>query len=412
MKKQIMKRFLKDKKGFTFIEVMFVALISLMVIGAILAGWIFTYRTWTSETERTNLRVDIMKALETLKKDTRLSSLTYMSFYPAGAGPYSAVSLPVAVTDMNGFFSLNASGEIDWDKTVIYHLYTGAGGGTVMRRTVFDPRDNTMTDDERYAQLAGVVSSGTGSGGSTTDTEFLENVDTFGISSLSPIIDFYDESSTPVKVGKIVFGWVKLGPGDHTVRFEITGKNDLSSGYDIGIDKILIEPSGSSREAEYYNSSFAPSGALTLSGGAANRVHGTMWDNDNYLEFVAGGTGNYMEISDHYDLWRESAFDSSSLNNVEKAEEEVRMTLDTPLEGEEGEITWFAYSEAGDSQQEGRDGTLPGGVTPPVTVRTAVTQNNIDEQGDLIRVSFRSGSDTALTIDKAYITKRTGASGA
>jgi len=37
-------------------------------------------RTWTIETVRTNSRVDMIKALETLRNDLRLSSLTYMSF--------------------------------------------------------------------------------------------------------------------------------------------------------------------------------------------------------------------------------------------------------------------------------------------------------------------------------------------
>ncbi len=401
-----MKKILRNKKGFTFTEVMFVGIISVIVIGGILSAWIFTYRTWTVERQYTELRIDLMNALEVIKNDLRLSSLTYMSFYPNTEQTYTAVSMPVAETDSNGFFTLDADEKIDWDKTVIYYLHTAGDGSKTLRRKVFDPRDNTKDEDERYAQLEDVV---TGEEGE----EFLKNVDTFEISPLSPIVDFYDESSTPVRVGKMVFGWANLSSGDHTIRFEIDGKNDLSSGYDIGLDSIFIEPSVSPREVEYYNSSFAPAGSLTVSGGTAGRVHDSMWGNDNYLEFDAAGVGSYIEISDYYDLWRESSFEDAALDNTAMFDEEVHIKLDTPEEGSTDpvEITWFAHVETGDTQTEGRNGGFPGGATSPLTIRTVVIQDNISVEGDMIRVSFRSSSNNPLVIDKAYITKRSGTSG-
>ena len=398
-----MRRILRDRKGYTLIEILFVAVISVVAIGAIVSAWVFMYAMWTSESEHTLLRVDIMKALETIKTDLRLSSLTYVSFYPAGGEPYTAVSLPVAEVDANGLFTMDAVGEIDWDKTVIYHLYTDGGGTTTLRRTVFDPRDNDMDETERYEQLESVVTSGTGGAGSTTDTEFLEDVDTFEISSMSPVIDFYDSSSTPVKIGKVVFGSVKLDAASHTIRFEITGKNDSSSGYNIGLDNIMIEPSGSIRDAEYYNSSFAHAGALTVSGGTVARVHDPIWSNDNYLEFRASGEGDYIEIADYYDLLRESAFENAVLNNAEKVEDEVRVGLDIPEEAEEGEITWFAYAETGDSAQAGNDGDLP---AYPVTLRTVVTNAQIDMEGDIVRVRLKSSSENPLKVEAVYITRR------
>ncbi len=411
-----MFKFKKNKKGFTFTEILFVAIISVMVIGAILSVWLLTYSTWTGETERTHLRVDTMKALEMMKNDIRLSSLTFASFYPAGSGPYSAMSVPVAKTDPNGFYTLNANNEIDWNKTVIYHLYTDGDGNKTVRRTAFDPRDNTMDEDARDAQLTGVAKAGTGGEGSTTDTEFLQNVDTFEISSLSPIIDFYEDSSSAVKVGKIVFGSIKLDAGDHTFNFEITGQNDSSSGYDIGIDSMMINPSGSVRETEYYNSTFAPSGALTVSGGSVSRVHNSLWGNDNYLEYKPGGIGDSIEILDHYDLWRESEFLNASLNNVKRSGEEVYMEMDIPISDtppeKDGEITWFSYAQAGDPQQGGGDGELLNLLNPasppayPVAIRTIVTKSYLDKEGDLIRVKFKSSSENPLKIDAAYITRR------
>ena len=41
---------LKNKKGFTFTELLFVAVISWMVVGALLAVWIFTQKVWIERT--------------------------------------------------------------------------------------------------------------------------------------------------------------------------------------------------------------------------------------------------------------------------------------------------------------------------------------------------------------------------
>ncbi|MFQ5952879.1 MAG: type II secretion system protein J, partial [Candidatus Omnitrophota bacterium] len=395
---------LKNKKGFTFVEVIFVAITFLLVMGAVLSSWLFTQETWTGERERTHLRVDLMKALEIIKSDLRLSDLNNIVYYP-DAGPYTAISLPVAETDSDGFFTLDADEKIDWDKTVIYHLFTDAGGNEVLRRTVYDPRDNTLTDAERETQLENVVTSGTGSGSDwSTDTEFLENVDIFEISSLSTIIDFYTDSSTPVRSDKVVFGWARFNDGDHTIRFEVTGKNTSSSDYNLGIDNIMIEPSGSSRELEYYDSA----GILTESGGTASRVYDPIWSNKNYLEFdTAGGVGDYIEFIDHYDLWRESAFESVTLDNTTTAEEEVRIEIDVPEDDEGGEVTWFASQETGDMQSEGRDGSLPWGSSGQgVTVRTLVSSANITEDGDLVRVKLQTYEGAPLLIERAYITRK------
>ncbi|MBL7072273.1 MAG: type II secretion system protein [Candidatus Omnitrophica bacterium] len=411
-----MLKLLKQKKGFTLSEVVFAALISIMVIAAVLSIWVFTYRTWAGERVRTGLRTDLVKALETIKNDLRLSSLTHISFYPSGGEPYTAISMPVADLDGNGFFTLNANGKIDWDKTVIYHLFPAEGTQYTLRRTVFNSRDNSKTDVQRYVQMAAVVSSG--SGGSYTDTEFLKNVDVFEISSLAPVIDFYDVSATAVKANQVVFGWARLSPGDHTIRLEVTGKNAASSGYDLGVDNIRIEPSGSVREMEYYDSLFAPAGAFTANGGTAGRIYDSMWNNNNYLELASGGVGSYMEIVDYYDLWRESAFNSASLNNTERTGEEARVGLDVPEGEESGEITWFADTATGDAAQAGHDGYVnpvdPLSAPPAaVVVRTVIDHSCIDidpdepdDQVDIIRASFKSASSGTLRIEKAYITRK------
>ncbi|MGD2278616.1 MAG: type II secretion system protein, partial [Candidatus Omnitrophota bacterium] len=399
-----MNKRIRNKKGFTLVEVVFAAVTFLMVIAAILASWVFTQKAWIAEKERTVLRVNIMKALETIRSDLRLSDLNRIVYYPSGGEPYTAISIPVAEPDANGFLSLDAGGQIDWDKTVIYHVWTDAGGDKMLRRTVYDPRDNTLTDAERYTQLENAVTTGSGGAGSTTDDGFLMDLDTFEISSHATVIDFYTDSSTAEKSDKVVFGWASFDDGDHTIRFEVTGKNDDSSGYDIGVDNVMIEPAGSTREVEYFDSA----GLLTVSGGSTNRVYDPMWNNKNYIEFdVASDSGDYIEFSDHYDLWRESAFENVVLEDTETAGEEVRIALDIPDTDEEGEIIWFASQATGDSQTSGRDGSLPWGSTGSgVTVRTVVSASDISEDGDLVRVNFKTYSGAPLLIERAYITRK------
>lgn len=403
-----MTNILRNNKGFTFTEVMFVGVIAMIVIATILSSWIFTHKTWAVEGEKTQLRINLLKATETIQEDLRLSSGIHMSFYPAGAvgGVYTAISMPLAVTDEDGFFAVDESNNIIWDKTVIYHIFKEQDGTKTLRRTVFDNRDNTLTKEERYAQLANLVAGVAGrTGNALTEDKFLVNLEVFDISTQSSMIDFYMDTLEAERVGKLVFGWALMSAGDHTIRFEVTGKNDDSSGYAFGIDSLMIEPCGSPREAEYYSSSFAPSGALVSDGNNVNIVNGTMWGNDNYLEYDASRVGAYIEITDYYDLWRESSFENAGLNNTMVYGDEVRVKLELPADRESGkeEIAWTAYAQTTDAVSGGSDEYLPG---YPITVRTIISNDKIDMEGDLVRVKFKSATRNPLKIERAYITRR------
>jgi hypothetical protein len=397
-------------------------MVALFVLTAILSAWIFAYRTWTAEERRTSLRIGLLKAMETIKKDIRRSSATYMSFYPSGGGPYTAISLPVADTNADGLYPLNAMYEIDWQKTVIYHVWTDGEGNKTLRRTVYDPRDNTMDQSQRYTQLENVVTTGTGDTGSTTDNDFMEDLDTFEIETLPFIFNFYENSVDPVRRGKEVFGWARFSDGDHTVRFEVTGKDDSSTGYKLGIDLLKIEPCGKPRDVEYANSPPAGGGGIGSSGASINRVYGTEWTNNNYLEYAATAEGDYIEFTDYYDLWRDSAFDDASKDNTTVYVDEndyygKRVKLEMPWDRTEGaeHIAWLAYNETLDTVEAGRDGNVnpvdpssqPGSGT---TIRTVISSENIDEEGDLIRVQLKTYQGGELLASRAYITRQDGGS--
>ena len=412
-----MKKILFDKKGFTITEVLFVAVISVFVMATVLSAWIFTHKTWSGEKHHTMMRVDMLKAIEYIKADMRLSSSGYMSYYPQTSGTYTAVSMPRADADANGFYALDSDNKIDWDKTIVYHIIEDANGKH-LRRTVIDSWDSSLDEDERYAILEDVVS-GTESGDSSIDL-VEDNLDHFEILPLSPIIDFYTDSSTAVEEKDVTFGYAKVASGDHDLRFTVIGKNDDAFGYAFGIDNVKIEPAGGNREAEYYNSSFAPAGAISSNGKTITLVYNTVWDNDNYLEYAAIEVDDYLEFTDYYDLWRDSTFDDASLNNVLLEGNELYAKFELPEDRVvmlKEDIAWDAFDEADDSTEEGQDGDLPG---YPITVRTIVTNAKLDTEdvtsidpvrGDMVRVKFISSSDNPFKIQAAYITRRNGQSG-
>ena len=311
-------------------------------------------------------------------------------------------------------YTLNAFGEIVWDRTIIYHEFTTVEGEKQLRRTVIDPRDNTLSHDERYTQLVQVVNDGDGDGlgvSPAPSTEILlEDLDLFEITAFPAIIDFYENESTVQRVGKVVFGWERLSAGDHTIRFECLGKNDDSSGYWFGLDYITIEPSGSVREIEYYDSSFAPSGALDTSGPSVGVYGGIKWSNNDFLAFGAAAAGDWIEFTDYYDLWRESAFENCMIENITPAIDTVYMKLELPEDRDEGkeEVVWMPHYQTNDSIVAGRNTFL---ATYPQTIRTIIPHDFISAEGDMLRVRFKSALGNPFKIAAAYITRRNGTSG-
>jgi prepilin-type N-terminal cleavage/methylation domain-containing protein len=398
--------YLKNKKGFTLTEVIFVSAIMTVMIGVVLAAWVFVGNSWTREREKTFLRIELLMVTEEIQRNLRLSSATYMSYYPEGGLTdgegnkyYTGISMPLADADSNSLFTLDSKGFIDWDETVIYYLYDDGGGNVSVRKEVISPRDNSLDHDERYDQLEGVVTNGDGE-------DILDNVSDFKITQVPAVIEFYENKDKNVKAGKIIMGWApRIEAGDHEIKFEVVGKNPDSSGYQFGIDRIMIEPSGRKREMEYYASSYAPSGAIDSNGRNISVKSGKKWSNNNWLKYSANAVGDWLSITDYYDLCRESSFENASKNNVMSWGDEVRVKLELPEDREAGKekISWMAYAQAGDGVQAGTDGDLPG---YPIVMRTIISGTSIDIEGDMVRVKFKSSSENPLKIDRAYITRR------
>lgn len=397
---------IKNTKGMTITEVIISVLITAIVVTIVWGAWYFVYRAWKIEHIRTNLRVNLEIGLEKIREDLRLSSATFMNYYPSGNGPYSAIGFPMADRNASGFYTIDASYKTIWDKTVVYHIYdnTASGGAMELRRTVFEPRNNNLTSAQRQSQLETVISDGDGSaacgGGerSTTETLFKNLVSL----SLSPQAEEFDGySATKKRSDPFEFGSISLASGEHDISFIITGKNPSSSGYKMGIDSFSIAPSGCQREAEVYLPPQASSGQT------ASKTYESGWGGDNFASYASSAVGDYITFRAYYDMWVESNFENSTRDNVIRTGNDLYVQLPTFDDGEQ--IIWQAELEAGDVSGDSPETDFNDGTGNPVslggyTFRTIVSSANIDENVDLIRASFSAHS--TLYITEVHIDER------
>ncbi len=423
-----MRNIFQNRNGFTLTEVIFVAVITSLLVASVGSAWVFTHRTWSGERQKTAMRIELLTAVETLKNDLRLSSddHLHMMSYAAGGKEFTAIIMPQAERDKDGFFKITMGvderEEINWDKTVLYHVdYENGKAGLL--RTVLDSWDGSL-DREGKEEVLEKLIAGTLNWDSRAVVvkDFIEN---FRITPLPREVDFYSPSGDPEKFSDVVFGTVYVTPGEHTLRFVVSGKNDASSGYSFALDNIRIDPSDSKREAEYYISSHAPGWMFTSGGVTVERIYDTLYSNHNYLKVSASAEGDYIEFTDYYDLWRESAFENASFYNVIFYGEERRAKIASPFDAAEGQddiygvdVVWESFAvtnSMGTDIQE--DAHLEGYVKK---VKTVIANDHIDTsgttddytvRGDVIRVKFLASSDASLIIDKAYAAISTGEGG-
>lgn len=300
-----MKISLQARKGFTIGEMVVSMAIVLLVVASATSGWLFVNRGERINAIQSELDLDVRKTMEMLKRDLRLSSMDKIFFYPTGPGPYSAISFPLAKdSDGDGVIELGPGGtNIIWDSTVVYHIQTTTPFRLL--RTVFDPRDNTLSDAQRVAQVASVVANGNGSstyeGAHATTHTIFENLFTWSIEGKGATFDGYDAS---LQRKNASFGSILLGPGSHSIKFSVVGKNAASSGYKIGIDTLTVSPCAAEREAESQLPATAQSGATA----AWEYMSQGSWGANYQLSFPATGVGPSFTLSMENDRWEETNF--------------------------------------------------------------------------------------------------------
>ena len=109
-----------SKAGFTLVELAVSGTILAVVVSVSMASLVHVLRSSAIYREQNELDIQLQVAMEWLKYDLRLSSLDEIYYHPAGPGPYSAISFPLARGDNgDGAVDTAANGAIIWAQTVV-----------------------------------------------------------------------------------------------------------------------------------------------------------------------------------------------------------------------------------------------------------------------------------------------------
>lgn len=394
------------KAGFTLTEMMMSVFIAAFVIAAGLAGFIYLLQGERLNAAQSDLDIDVRTAINRLTADLRLSAMNKMLFYPAGQGPYSAISLPMVTNSGSGsLLSYDTNNLIVWNQTVVYHVWTGQPNQ--LRKTVFSPWSTTATDAQRQTQLNNVVAGGNGNSaclGSerATTTVIFDNLVQWNIYGQHATFDGYNP--TLIRDLNVNLGTYMLGGGDHQFKFTVTGKNPASSGYKVGLDTLVMSPCGLEREAEAQLPVTAQSGATA----SADYVPNGGWGGNYRLLFPATATGQYFTITMENDRWEETNFKGAGAlcDNTMIEFDEALTPNDFIVRLPGPDYAWKAETQTMD--------VFGGGSSSGDTLRncavrvllrgsTMMCGNGITLDGSVSYVCFWAASNLALRISAAYI---------
>jgi len=386
----------RKNKGMSLTEILISITLTSMIIGIAMSMWFFAYRNWATERISTKIRIDLQVAMKRIKEEIRLSSLTYTNYYPVDALEHTAISFPLAKADPenSNFFDLNNStGQIIWDKSVIYHKK----GTELLRREV----SFLSTESARDTQLAAVAT-----GNKTTDDKIVcKNVSDFTIAPTFQLFDGY--SATPKRSVRVEFGLIELdygADGYHDFKFEVVGTS--GGGYKFGIDTLSVTPSGCEREIEAY---YPLSSPHSHSGGSPSKKDDvTGCSGHYYLEYSSGAVEDYVNLRLFHDVYQESNFQGTTTQqNILITGDDSIIRLRIPKEVDLP--CWSAASEASGTWETDTINVVSSEVEG-VTIRNVLSHDNIeidhiDGVGTLVRVKF-SDPTYALSINKAYIAEQ------
>lgn len=363
--------------------------ISSLFLASVMSAWYFSGRTFQDERARYQMRYESGKVLERIKDDVRLSDGNNILFYPASGTEFTAISIPGATANNAGFLTLTNSG-ITWDHTIIYHLADDGNGGTELRRVRIP--SYAASNSTRQAQLDSIVGGGVVAGSTVTTLIRSDDV-TLRFTPTSPTFDGY--SATPTTSGAVSFGSVRLSAGDHQIRFQVTGRNDASSGYEMGIDTVSLTPSGGIQEAEVLTvtaDTGDPSTIEDMSGVG-------FWSGNHHREYRSNTIGDYVEFETYYDQWLESNFYSMTHSNTVVDGNDPVLTI-LSREDQSATPAWQSTGQASTSVALNQPATGE-------TWRTVISSGSIVRSGQMVRFKIRAGS-ASLVIQEAYIGLRSG----
>lgn len=241
------------RKGFTLLETVLATSVMSLVIVAAVGSWLLFLSKSNRANTQVSLDMDARKVIERFRAEMRNAARETIIFFPEKQEPYKAVGFALASdSDGDGLMDMDQSGSnILWRQTVIYHVYERAP--TQMRRTLFSNRNTGAVFNDFYGQIGNVVAAGNGAaaclpGESAQTTVMFENLFTGKLWHAESVFDGYAAESNTL--ARTAFGSIALGPGEHTVKFTVAGKNPASTGRRISLDQLSASVSGWPMEAE------------------------------------------------------------------------------------------------------------------------------------------------------------------
>ncbi|MEN8254948.1 MAG: prepilin-type N-terminal cleavage/methylation domain-containing protein [Verrucomicrobiota bacterium] len=396
---------INHKHGFTLVEVAAAVVLLAMALALALSGYMFSLKNINQGDVQNDLDIDVQLAMERLKKDLRLSSLDTMFYHPSGAGPYKAISFPMAEdSDGDGLMETDSDGNILWDETVIYHIRPTTPNQLVV--TTFRPRDNSLTDAQRQAQLESVVHFGDGNstynGLNASSHVIFKNLLHWEI---RPKEGRFDAYSPMLSRDSSSLGYILLDPGTHEFTFKVIDKNSNSGGYKIGIDQLFVSPSYSAREAEAQLPASAQSGAA-----AAIQYMPGDWKGNYQLVFPATGIGNSFSLSLDNDRWEETNFGALGYEaeDTEFIFDETLLPQDFVVKLRGNDIAWRAEEQTGSyySSSDTNTALMFTNCSISVHVNGAQLATNggwIAYNGQKCQLTFQANDNGTLQVDNVQI---------
>ncbi len=391
--------------GFTLVEVMASVTILVTAMALAMTGYIYLTKNARQNDVQSELNNDAKKAIERLKKDMRLSSMTEMFYSPEGQPPYDAVSFPVAYdTDGDGIIERDSDGAIIWDETIIYHIRQGTPDELV--RTVIHSRNNDISDAQRQSQLNKIVASGEGSSatavGETASSQVIfRNLLNW---SLHPTVGRFDCYAPSPERETINLGFALLDSGTHEFKFTTEKRSTASTGDFIGIDTLTVSPSYLPREAEEALPATQSSGATPL------EMYNPTYSGKSFLAFQ-GVEGNSFTLTMDNDRWEDTNFGgrySAKSNTVITTyydSETEPISADNVVTLDGNRDTWIAEEQCADYNAPSGQ-TLAADSVVRVLVKGSSLGKYISCTGAKTRFTFAAAPPTEnpnpLIIDHAY----------
>ena len=410
----------RKKTSYTLVELLIATTVLTVILAALIPLMVFVVRTVAKARAQADLEMQSMIAQEWIKRDLRRTSRSEIVMWPSYTYTvddeditYTGNSICISFPILNRgpeetSLPLNADGEIEWDQTIVYHVsYNYDTGKSELRRTVFDPRDNSLTSYQRLVQCVYTYWYGEGSQAyynteNASTKTLIDDIRNYRITSGVADIDGYNESHD--RQTYPVGTWV-LNSGIHYLRFDSKGKNDSSSGYNIGLDQVTLSAHGEPFDVECLLPAYSYSGSAPSSA-SMNAYSG--WRNNAKMWFPATNDTNYVTFQVYNDMWLESTF------NFENAvPDDVELVFDSTIGENVCQMSGNTIAWDAGIQTFGGIPADPATTYENSTVRVIIggadlgVGGNIAYSGAKGKITFRATPDAGkLDIAAAYIMER------